>query len=48
MVCDGSIVVEDATMTTIDESALYPAAQAAGEANTARSGPTDKAKFPIY
>jgi 5-methylthioadenosine/S-adenosylhomocysteine deaminase len=35
-------------MTTVDEEALYAAAQEAGEAITARSGLPDKAKFPVY
>jgi len=35
-------------MTTVDEEALYAAAQSAGEAITARSGLPDKAKFPVY
>ena len=48
VVCDGQIVVEDGTMTTIDEEALYAAAQQAGEAITARSGLPDKAKYPVY
>ncbi len=34
-------------MTTIDESALWSAAQRAGEAITVRSGLPDKAKFPM-
>ena len=48
VVCDGQVVVEDGAMTTIDEAALYAAAQSAGEAITARSGLPDKAKYPIY
>jgi hypothetical protein len=35
-------------MTTVDEEALYAAAQSAGEAITIRSGLPDKAKYPIY
>jgi hypothetical protein len=35
-------------MTTIDESALYAAAQSAGEAITIRSGLPDKAKYPTW
>ena len=45
---DGEVVVEDGRMTTVDEEALYAAAQEAGEAITARSGLPDKAKFPVY
>jgi len=48
VVCDGQIVVEDGAMTTVDEHALYAAAQQAGEAITARSGLPDKAKYPTY
>ncbi len=48
VVCDGQIVVEDGAMTTVDEQALYAAAQQAGEAITARSGLPDKAKYPTY
>ena len=48
VVCDGRVVVEDGRMTTIDEEALYAAAQSAGEAITARSGLPDKAKYPIW
>lgn len=48
VVCDGRVVVEDGAMTTIDEAALYAAAQSAGEAITARSGLPDKAKYPVY
>ena len=48
VVCDGQVVVEDGAMTTIDEAALYAAAQSAGEAITARSGLPDKAKYPVY
>ena len=43
---DGRIVVEAGRMTTIDEDALWAAAQAAGEAITMRSGLPDMAKFP--
>ena len=45
---DGEVVVEDGRMTTVDEEALYAAAQEAGEAITARSGLPDKAKFPVF
>ena len=45
---DGRQVVDDGRMTTIDESALYAAAQSAGEAITIRSGLPDKAKFPTW
>ncbi|MDB0005984.1 amidohydrolase family protein [Ilumatobacteraceae bacterium] len=48
VVVDGAIVVENGQMTTVDEEALYAAAQSAGEAITARSGLPDKAKFPVY
>lgn len=48
VVVDGEVVVEDGRMTTVDEEALYAAAQEAGEAITARSGLPDKAKFPVY
>ncbi|MDH3752393.1 MAG: amidohydrolase family protein [Acidimicrobiia bacterium] len=48
VIVDGAIVVDDGRMTTVDEAALYAAAQSAGEAITARSGLPDKAKFPIY
>ena len=41
-------IVDAGRMTTIDESALYAAAQAAGEAITIRSGLPDKAKFPTW
>ena len=34
-------------MVTLDEAALYAAAQRSGEAITTRSGLPDKAKFPI-
>ena len=43
----GRVVVEEGRMTTIDESALWSAAQRAGEAITVRSGLPDKAKFPM-
>ena len=43
---DGRAVVEDGRMTTVDEQALYAAAQEAGERITIRSGLPDKAKFP--
>ena len=45
---DGRMVVEGGRMTTIDEDALWAAAQAAGEAITLRSGLPDMAKFPQY
>lgn len=45
---DGRQVVDAGRMTTIDESALYAAAQAAGEAITIRSGLPDKAKYPMW
>jgi cytosine/adenosine deaminase-related metal-dependent hydrolase len=45
---DGSQVVDAGRMTTIDESALYAAAQSAGEAITIRSGLPDKAKYPTW
>ncbi|MGZ6986900.1 MAG: amidohydrolase family protein [Ilumatobacteraceae bacterium] len=45
---DGRIVVEAGRMTTIDENALWAAAQAAGEAITIRSGLPDMAKFPQF
>jgi 5-methylthioadenosine/S-adenosylhomocysteine deaminase len=45
---DGKMVVEAGRMTTIDEDALWAAAQVAGEAITLRSGLPDMAKFPIY
>ena len=45
---DGRAVVEDGRMTTVDEQALYAAAQEAGERITIRSGLPDKAKFPVY
>ena len=45
---DGRQVVDAGRMTTIDESALYAAAQSAGEAITIRSGLPDKAKFPTW
>jgi cytosine/adenosine deaminase-related metal-dependent hydrolase len=48
VIVDGAVVVEDGRMTTVDEEALYAAAQEAGEAITARSGLPDKAKFPVY
>lgn len=48
VIVDGVVVVEDGRMTTVDEEALYAAAQEAGEAITARSGLPDKAKFPVY
>ena len=47
VVVDGKVVVEDGRMVTIDEAALYAAAQQAGEAITTRSGLPDKAKFPM-
>ncbi len=48
VVVDGKVVVEDGSMTTVDEERLYLAAQRAGEAITARSGLPDKAKYPIW
>jgi cytosine/adenosine deaminase-related metal-dependent hydrolase len=48
VIVDGAVVVEDGRMATVDEEALYAAAQEAGEAITARSGLPDKAKFPVY
>jgi 5-methylthioadenosine/S-adenosylhomocysteine deaminase len=45
---DGKIVVEAGRMTTIDEDALWAAAQTAGEAITLRSGLPDMAKYPMY
>jgi 5-methylthioadenosine/S-adenosylhomocysteine deaminase len=48
VIVDGAVVVEGGRMTTVDEEALYAAAQEAGEAITARSGLPDKAKFPVY
>jgi cytosine/adenosine deaminase-related metal-dependent hydrolase len=45
---DGQMVVEAGRMTTIDEDALWAAAQEAGEAITLRSGLPDMAKFPMY
>ncbi len=48
VVVDGRVVVDNGSMTTIDEAALYVEAQRAGEAITARSGLPDKAKYPIW
>lgn len=45
---DGRMVVEAGRMTTIDEAALWGAAQSAGEAITLRSGLPDLAKFPQF
>jgi 5-methylthioadenosine/S-adenosylhomocysteine deaminase len=45
---DGRMVVDGGRMTTIDEGALWAAAQSAGEAITVRSGLPDMAKFPQY
>jgi cytosine/adenosine deaminase-related metal-dependent hydrolase len=45
---DGARVVDAGRMTTIDEAALYAAAQRAGEAIVLRSGLPDKAKWPVY
>ena len=45
---DGAMVVEGGRMTTIDEGALWAAAQSAGEEITVRSGLADLAKFPQY
>ena len=44
---DGAKVVDDYRCTTIDEDALYAAAQAAGEAITTRSGLPNKMKWPV-
>ncbi len=44
---DGRKVVEDGRMLTVDEDALWAAAQQAGEAITTRSGLPDKAKWPV-
>jgi 5-methylthioadenosine/S-adenosylhomocysteine deaminase len=44
---DGAMVVEAGRMTTIDEDALYAAAQRGGEAVVARSGLPDKSKYPV-
>ena len=43
----GNVVVDDYRMTTVDESALWAAAQSAGEAITVRSGLPDKSKYPL-
>ncbi|MDW3213983.1 MAG: amidohydrolase family protein [Ilumatobacteraceae bacterium] len=43
----GDVVVENYSMTTLDESELYAASQIAGEMITARSGLPDKAKYPM-
>jgi cytosine/adenosine deaminase-related metal-dependent hydrolase len=48
VVVDGSIVVEDGHMTTVDEDALWAEAQRLGEAVVIRSGLPDKAKFPVW
>lgn len=45
---DGVRVVDAGRMTTIDEAALYAAAQRAGEAIVTRSGLPDKAKWPVW
>ena len=45
---DGRRVVDAGRMTTLDEAALYAAAQEAGEAITLRSGLPDKAKYPLW
>ncbi len=45
---DGRMVVDAGRMTTIDEDALWAAAQVAGEAITLRSGLPDMAKFPQF
>lgn len=42
---DGRRVVDDYRLTTVDEHALYAAAQAAGEAVVKRSGLPDKSKW---
>jgi len=44
---DGAKVVDDYRCTTVDEGAIYAAAQAAGEAITARSGLPNKMKWPV-
>lgn len=43
----GNVVVENYSMTTIDEAELYAKSQVAGEMITARSGLPDKAKYPM-
>jgi len=48
VVVAGRKVVENGRMTTIDEDALYAAAQEAGESITVRSGLPDKSKYPSY
>lgn len=48
VVVDGKIVVAGGEMTTVDEQAIYAAAQEAGESICARSGLPDKAKYPIW
>jgi cytosine/adenosine deaminase-related metal-dependent hydrolase len=45
---DGRLVVEAGRVTTLDEHALYAAAQEAGERITLRSGLPDRAKFPVW
>jgi 5-methylthioadenosine/S-adenosylhomocysteine deaminase len=47
VVVDGQKVVEGGQMVTVDEEALYAAAQQAGEAITIRSGLPDKSKYPV-
>ena len=44
---DGRRVVDDYRLTTVDEDALYAAAQGAGEAITRRSGLPDRSKWPV-
>ncbi|MDG2428687.1 MAG: amidohydrolase family protein [Acidimicrobiales bacterium] len=48
VIVDGKTVVDNGKMTTVDEDALYAAAQVAGESITVRSGLPDKSKYPIY
>ena len=45
---DGAKLVDAGRMTTIDEDTFYDRCQTAGEAITARSGLSDKAKFPVW
>jgi 5-methylthioadenosine/S-adenosylhomocysteine deaminase len=44
---DGRRVVDDYRLTTVDEDALYAAAQCAGEDICRRSGLPDLAKWPV-
>lgn len=48
VVVDGSVVVEDGRLTTIDEAELWAEAQRRGEAVVTRSGLPDKAKYPVW